>query len=93
MTTQRYPNTPEATVENLKDFCEEIARIRDEDITDFDNLQNRFINGRKTGKIPLTSNDIVGDKVGDFNYDAAYIYICVNNGGTAQWRRVATGSF
>lgn len=93
MASKRYPNSVKPNVESIKDFCDDIARTRDEDITEFDNLQKTFIKGRKTGKIPATSTDTVGDRVGDFNYDASYIYICVNNAGTAQWRRVATGSF
>lgn len=77
----------------LGNFCREIARIRNEDITDFNNLQNIFMRGRKVGKIPTGSSDIAStDRVGDFNYDASYLYLCVDNSG-ATWRRIALGSW
>lgn len=98
MTKSPYPfidasGEPEDALKEVVEFCREIARSREEDIGDFTNLQNIFIKGRKVGKIPANSSDTVGDRVGDFNYDAAYLYICVDNTGTAEWRRVATGSF
>lgn len=81
------------TLEGLFDFIDEITRLRDDDLSDFDNLKNVFISGRKVGKVPSSSSDITGDRVGDFNYDASYIYICVDNAGTAAWRRASLGSF
>ena len=66
-----------------------IIQERNSDIRDKTNLPNIFISGRKVGKIPTSSTDIVDtDKVGDINYDANYLYICVNDSG-AVWRRIA----
>ena len=78
----------------LIESVEEMIRERPRDVKDYDNLSNRFISGRKTGKIPTGASDISStDKVGDFNYDQNYMYIVVNNGGTAEWRRVALSSW
>lgn len=74
-------------------FCKDITRLRRQDVAEFNNLPNVFIEGRKVGKIPTGSSDTTGDRVGDFNYDASYMYICVDNSGTAEWRRVAIGSW
>lgn len=82
-----------ASRDELLEFCKDITRLRRQDVAEFNNLPNVFIEGRKVGKIPTGSSDTTGDRVGDFNYDASYIYICVNNGGTAAWRRVAIGSW
>lgn len=80
--------------EDLVDFAKDVARKRQEDIANFNNLPNLFMSGRKVGKVPTGSSDIApSDRVGDFNYTTSYLYICVDNGGTAAWRRVALGSW
>lgn len=92
---QLWPNlSTTATIQDLIDFCQNVARKRQEDISDFDNLANVFMSGRKVAKVPTGSADVVpSDRVGDFNYDTSYFYLCVNNGGTATWRRTALGSW
>jgi len=93
MATRQYDFIDNDDNKAIADFCRDIARIRQEDIDDFNNLTNVFIRGRKVGKIPTSSVDIsVTDRVGDFNYDANYLYICVND-TTAAWRRVALESW
>ena len=89
----RKPYPLVGTEEDLLNFCKDIARLRQEDLGDFTNLPNVFIRGRKVDKIPTGSLDTTGDRVGDFNYDTSYIYICVDNAGVAEWRRVAIGSW
>lgn len=80
--------------DDLVNFAKDVARKRLEDISNFDNIPNLFISGRKVAKVPTGSADIVAsDRIGDFNYDANYLYICVNVSGTAAWRRVAIGSW
>lgn len=70
-----------------------IQKERKNDVNDFNNLKDSFISGRKVGKIPTGASDIVTtDRVGDFNYDANYLYICVDNSG-AEWRRVALSTW
>lgn len=71
-----------------------ILKERKNDINDFNNLQNVFMAGRKVGKIPTGSADVIPtDRAGDFNYDASYFYILVDNGGTAVWRRTALSAW
>ena len=75
-----------------KDRLEALRTIlheRRKDVKDFDELKNRFISVRKSGKIPTGSSDIdAKDAVGDMNYDANYLYLCVNDSGLAKWRRI-----
>ena len=73
-----------------------MALVRQEDISDFDNLANRFIAGRKVGKIPTGSADIEAtDRVGDVSFAAngAFIYYFVDVSGTPAWRRIALVSW
>jgi len=80
---------------DVANSVDEMVRERRQDIKDYDNLNNRFISGRKVGTIPTGATDVnSGDKAGDFNYDADYIYILVDlGGGNAEWRRAALGSW
>lgn len=78
---------------DLAVFCREAARLREQDVEQFSNLSNVFMSGRKVGKIPTGSSDVAAtDRIGDFNYDANYLYLCVDNSG-ATWRRVTLGSW
>jgi len=71
-----------------------IIQQRRTDVSDFNNLNNRFISGRKVGKIPTGAADVANtDRIGDFNYTDEYIYICVDNSGTAVWRRASLASW
>jgi hypothetical protein len=71
-----------------------ILKERGNDINDFNNLENIFMRGRKVGKVPTSSADIAAaDRVGDFNYDASYVYLVVESGGNAVWRRVGLSSW
>lgn len=66
-----------------------VNKERPNDVNDFTNLQNRFMAGRKTAKVPTGASDIADtDRVGDFNYDDAYIYLVTVDGmGDAVWGR------
>lgn len=89
-----YADLASHELKDVAETVEEIVRERSIDIKDFDNIQNRFISGRKVGRIPSGATDVLStDKVGDFNYDTSYIYILVNNSGTAEWRRAALSSW
>jgi len=80
--------------ESYFEVLQVILRERRADVKDFNNLKNVFISGRKVGKIPTASNDVTdGDRVGDFNYSASYLYLCVNDAGSAKWRRVALSTW
>lgn len=85
---------PEIGVFTETEVVQEIVNAREEDIEAFGNLPNIFVSGRKVGKIPTSSADVVAtDNVGDINYDASFLYILVDNAGTFVWRRVAIASF
>lgn len=91
---------PYAIISNIKNLDEvqiiltDIGRQRDQDIREFNNLTNRFMRGRKVSKIPTSSSDVDdSDRVGDFNFDASYFYILVDNSGTNTWRRAALGTW
>lgn len=95
MILKDYPYYAPKNVEEIADQMLKIANIRKDDITQFTNLPNTFVGGRKVGKVPTSSADVNPNKdlVGDINYDASFLYILINNGGTAEWRRVAIGAF
>lgn len=74
-----------------KTLLEYILKERPNDINDFTNLQNRFVSGRKSGKIPTGATDISStDRIGDINYDDAYLYlVTLDSMGDAVWARIA----
>ena len=80
---------------NYLDTIQQMLGTRQEDIVDYEGLPNRFIGGRLVRKIPTSSADydVVNDHVGDFSYDLSYMYILVQDGDSAAWRRVALGAF
>lgn len=81
-------------VQSLKLAVNYIARERNTDISDFNNLPNKFISGRKVGRVPAgTTLAIATDRVGDINYDTSYLYICENQGSTAIWLRTSLSSW
>jgi hypothetical protein len=84
-----FPKMQDRTLQEVVKVMEYITKERRNDVADFDNLKNVFMSGRKVGKIPTSPTDIdVTDRVGDFNYDPDYIYLCVDDGG-AEWRRTS----
>lgn len=93
MAQNPYENIADNSNAELARFCQEAARLREEDVSDFANLKNVFIAGRKVGKIPTGSADTTDtDRIGDFNYDADYMYLCVDDNG-ATWRRATLRSW
>lgn len=86
-----YPKVQDNTLSEVIKVIEYITKERKNDVNDFNNLNKIFISGRKVGKIPTGSSDIAStDRLGDFNFDADYLYLCVDDSGAA-WRRVALG--
>lgn len=89
-----YPYYPAETEEDIKEVLRQITNIRKDDIAQISQLTNIFVSGRKVGKVPTSSLDVDStDRIGDINYTTTYLYILVDNGGTAQWRRIALGSW
>ena len=85
MTTSLYPETRDEkdVIPNLQ----EMARIRqDEDISDFSNLDNRFVKGRglfETRAAPSTPSDVLAtDELGDIVNDNTYEYKLLNISGS-----------
>ena len=94
-TMKPWPRDIKKTNESIVSALNYMVRARKDDITEFDNLGNVFISGRKVDRIPTGSTDIVAtDSVGDFNYDENYIYILVIDGSSnIVWRRASLGSW
>lgn len=95
MTTLKdYPYWGAEKETDVKEQLRQICNIRKDDITQFGNLPEIFMSGRKVGKIPTGSTDIaVTDRLGDFNYDASYWYQVVDDTGNARWRRIALATW
>lgn len=95
MTTFKdYPYWSAETEQDVKDQLRQICNTRKDDISTIQNLPNIFIYGRKVGKIPTSSLDVVStDKIDDINWDASYVYILIDNSGTPEWRRTALGAW
>ena len=89
-----YPDYNPDNAKELPRIVRFIQQERKNDVNDFTNLNNRFISGRKVARIPSSSADVIrGDVVGDFNVTDTYAYFLIDNSGTAEWRRVAVGSW
>ena len=72
----------------------EIARLREiEDISDFNNLTQRFVRGRgrfEERAAPSSASDVLAtDEEGDIVNDATYEYKLLNISGTLLWDRRA----
>lgn len=98
MAKSGYPVIPSgADINDVIDFLREITRLRDrEDVSDFNNLVNRFVAGRKTTRIPSSSSDVLAtDQEGDITIaaDGSALYILVDASGTLAWRSVTLASF
>jgi hypothetical protein len=88
-----YPTNIPKTLEGVWNALLQITRLRPQDIGVVGNLPNQFVAGRKVNTVPSTSTASAGDQVGDFNVTTTFAYYCVNNAGTAEWVRVAVGTF
>lgn len=85
-----YPQTIKEDVGNHTDVLLQITRLRKEDVQEITNLNNIFISGRKVGRVPTSSANVIdGDRVGDVNYDLNYLYLLSTDGVTPAWRRIA----
>ncbi len=91
---KEYPSGITNNLQEVQDQLRLICNTRKSDITQFNNLQQIFIGGRKVGRIPSSSLDVItGDVIGDFNVTSAFAYYLINNAGTPEWRKVAVGSW
>ena len=91
---KEYPSLSPDSAEDQKTFMRFAIKERKNDVNDFTNLKNVFMSGRKVGKIPTGAADVTdGDRVGDFNCNASFLYILIDNAGTAEWRRATLSTF
>ena len=91
---KEYPYFRTSNEKDVEKLLLAITKERRSDIRAFDNLVNVFISGRRVDKIPTAANDVsADDRLGDFNYSASYLYLCVDNCGTTEWRRTALSSW
>lgn len=90
-----YPNVTNDTIDTILTVIKKMVQLRNyEDVSDFDNLNQKFILGRKTYRVPSSSSDVLAtDREGDFCVTATFLYILFNNSGTLVWRRTAITSF
>lgn len=72
----------------------DVVRIRREDVIDYNNLDKKFILGRKVSRVPSSSTDVLDtDREGDVSMTSSYLYVLIDNAGTLAWRRVALSSW
>lgn len=91
---QSYPKHITSDPKDIEYNLRIISRIREEDITDRNTFDSIYMRGRKVGKIPVAYNDIISsDRVGDFNYDENYFYLCVQSGSIAIWKTIPFTNF
>lgn len=87
---REYPKIIQGNLEEIRTWADFVTEQRTNDVTDFDEVQNRFAGMRKVARIPTATNNVLDtDREGDFTFDNSYMYIATNNGGTLQWNRIA----
>jgi hypothetical protein len=93
MTTSLYPDVFEIqSFEDVKEILSEIVRLREhEDVSDFTNLNQRFVRGRarfQERTAPSSPTNVLStDEEGDIVNDATYEYKLLNISGTLKWDR------
>jgi hypothetical protein len=89
-----YPSNITDDVSSVSATLRFICRMRLEDITELNRLQSSFMKGRRVYKVPTSSIDVAADdRLGDFNLTKDYVYFCIDNAGTTEWRRASLGSW
>jgi len=77
----------------ITNFLREVTRLRQtEDVPDFTNLNNVFVSGRSTSRIPTAATDVEAtDVLRDIVYalDGSYMYVLIDVSGTPTWGRIA----
>ena len=91
MASTQYPIIQDK--EQIMGFIREITQLRqEEDVPDFTNLNQVFVSGRTTQRVPSAPSNVLStDSLGDIVTDAAngYEYKLVDNAGTYVWDRRA----
>ena len=93
MSTQHYPDIYNDDLEEVLRVLREIVSIRIRDISDYKNLNNRFVAGRQRSDsrlAPSSPDDVLhSDQEGDIVNDAQYEYKLLNISGSLLWDRRA----
>lgn len=88
MTTETYPDLIADSLDDVLIVLREILLVRSDDITQFTNLDSRFLPGRSTERVPSSNSDVVAtDEKGDVVNDSTYEYKLVDDSGTLKWDR------
>lgn len=86
------PLPPNATAEDVKIKVADIIQQRDEDVREFNSLNNTYLTGRTRKDrttAPTSNSDVASvDKAGDRFYTGGYIYELVLDGTTLKWARI-----
>lgn len=88
MTSSNYPYVRDE--KELLSAYQELQRLREvEDIPDFENLDQIYVSGRSTTRVPSSATDVLAtDQVGDVVSDATYEYKLMDlGGGIIKWDR------
>lgn len=91
-----YTQLLNETTKDLSTVVRDMVRIRKDDLSDWGNLKNTYVLGRRSSRIPASSTDVLKtDKENDVVTDIAggFEYKLVISSGKLEWRRVALGSF
>ena len=86
-----YPNLLTSDVSDIVNLLQYITKERKNEVNDFTNLNQVFISGRASARIPTGANNVLPtDRIGDIAYDysSGYSYrLILNNTGAAVWSR------
>lgn len=88
-----WPSLRHKTIEGISIVLDYMISERQADRREWLDLPNQYMSGRKVGKVPSSSTDTADSRIGDFNHDGSYLYICVDNSGSAVWRRISLSSW
>lgn len=88
MTTEAYPKLRKEDIKEITLILREVIRLRDLDVTMFINLDNKFLPGRSTNRIPSSPTDTnKDDNPGDIVNDGTFEYKLIDDAGDFKWDR------
>lgn len=93
----RFPTILAKTFDAIYSWANQVNVERSRDITDWNNLPQRFVMGRNRTLLndraePSSSSDVLDtDQLGDIYVGTSNVYILIDNGGTYEWLTVGSG--
>lgn len=91
MTIRPYSFNILNTLQDAFEALQNIARERRNDVAEINGLKDKFMSGRKVGKVPLPATPAAAtDTVGDFSFkaDGTRMYILVDIAGVNTWMEI-----